>query len=153
MDLSFRVAANKVPAGSSQWVYGVMRRVSSSSEYRAKLRIAANGSVFVQGSSVSGNAETPIGTEVPVAGLKVTPGSFVWLRAQISGSSPTTIRVRAWADGTIEPATWQYTATSAAAGLQVAGGVGIRAFTGSPVTNGPITLSFDDFAATGIAGP
>jgi hypothetical protein len=152
VDLSFRVATSKVPTGGAQYIYGVIRRVSSASEYRAKLRVANNGSVFVQASSVSGNVETAIASEV-LLGLKCTPGSFVWLRSQVSGSSPTTIRIRAWADGTAEPTTWQYTATNAAAGLQVAGAVGIRAYTGSPVSNGPITLRFDDFRATGVAGP
>ncbi len=100
-----------------------------------------------------GDIETPIGSEVQVAGLTVSPGSFVWLRAQVSGSSPTTIRIRAWADGGTEPTTWQYSATNSTAGLQVAGGLGLRAYTSSAVTNAPITLSFDDFRATGIGGP
>jgi hypothetical protein len=153
VDLSFRVATNKVPAGGAQYIYGVIRRVSASAEYRAKIRIANNGAVFVQASFVSANVETPIGTEVQVTGLTASPGSFIWLRAQVSGTSPTTIRIRAWADGSTEPSTWQYTATNAAAGLQIAGAVGLRAYTGSAVTNGPITLTFDDFRVTGIGGP
>jgi hypothetical protein len=88
-----------------------------------------------------------------VPGLTYTPGSFIWLRAQFSGTSPTTIRIRAWADGSPEPATWQYTATNSAAALQAAGAVGLRGYISGAATNTPILLTFDDFRATSIGGP
>ena len=61
--------------------------------------------------------------------------------------------MRAWADGTTEPTTWQYTATNSAAALQVAGAVGLRSCLGSGATNAPITVTVDDLAAISIAGP
>jgi hypothetical protein len=153
VELSFRVATDKVGVGGAQFVYGVLRRVSSTTEYRIKLRLPPNGNVLLQASSVSGNVETAIGSEVLVAGLNHTPGGFIRVRAQISGSSPTTIRIRAWADGTTEPSTWQYSATNSAAGLQVAGAVGLRAYLASATTNGPVLFSFDDLRATSLGGP
>jgi CSLREA domain-containing protein len=153
VELSFRVATDKVGVGGSQFVYGVLRRVSSTTEYRIKLRLPPNGNVLLQASSVSGNVETAIGSEVLVAGLNHTPGGFIRVRAQISGSSPTTIRIRAWADGTTEPSTWQYSASNSAAGLQVAGAVGLRAYLASATTNGPVLFSFDDLRATSLGGP
>ncbi len=56
VDLRFRASANKAAAGNAQYIYGVVRRVSATAEYRAKLRFAPNGSVFVQGTVVSNNA-------------------------------------------------------------------------------------------------
>ena len=153
VDLSFRVTTNKVPTGGAQFIYGIVRRVSATSQYHVKLRLAPNGNVFVQASTLLSNTEAPIGTEVQVAGLTFTPGSFIWLRAQVSGTSPTTLRIRAWADGTSEPSTWQYTATNNAAALQAAGGVGLRAYLSGGTTNAPVLYSFDDFRATGIGGP
>jgi len=150
VDLTFRVATNKLSTGGGQFIYGVVRRVSATAEYRAKLRIAADGSIFLQAGSVAGNTETPLGTEIRVPGLLVTAGAFIHLRVQVSGANPTTIRMRAWADGSAEPASWQYTVTSSAAGLQVAGAVGVRAYVSGAVTNTPITLSVDDFRATSI---
>ena len=50
-----------------------------------------------------------------------------------------------------EPTSWQYSATNAAAALQVAGSLGLRVYTGSGVTNGPITVSFDDLRATSVS--
>ena len=97
VDLAFRFALNKLPVGGQAFVYGVARRVSSTAEYRAKVRIAANGSVWVQGSVVVGNVETAIGKEVQVTGLTAAPGTFISVRAQFIGANPTTINMRAWA--------------------------------------------------------
>jgi hypothetical protein len=153
VDLSFRVATNKMAAGGAQFIYGIARRVSSTTEYRAKLRLAVNGNVYVHATAVVNGTETSIGSDVQVPGLTYTPGSFIWLRAQFSGTSPTTIRIRAWADGSPEPATWQYTATNSAAALQAAGAVGLRGYISGAATNTPILLTFDDFRATSIGGP
>ena len=88
-----------------------------------------------------------------MAGLTYTPGNSIWLRAQFSGSSPTTIRMRAWADGSAEPGTWQYTATNSAAALQSAGALGLRGYLAGATSNAPVILTFDDFRATSIGGP
>ena len=153
VDLSFRVRTDKIAAGGAQFIYGLARRISSTTEYRAKLRLAPNGSVFIQASSVVGNTETPIGSEVQVAGLTHTAGNFIWVRAQFSGSSPTTIQMRAWADGSAEPGTWQYTATNSVAALQSTGAVGVRGYLSGATTNAPVIVTFDDFRAASIGGP
>ena len=85
-----------------------------------------------------------------MAGLTHTAGAFIRLRAQVSGTNPTTIRIRAWADGTTEPTTWQYTATNSVAALQAAGGVGLQAYLSSATTNAPVLVTFDDFLVTSI---
>ncbi len=118
LDLGFRFAANKVPSGGSLYAYAAARRVSATTSYRVKVRIAPNGQVFVQATSVVANTETAIGSEVLVPGLTNTPGSFIRIRAQFTGTNPTTIRIRAWADGSTEPSTWLYTATNSVASLQ-----------------------------------
>jgi hypothetical protein len=150
VDLSFRVATDRIGVVGAQFVYGVARRVSTTSEYRIKLRLPPNGTALVQASSVMGNVETALGTEVLVAGLAHSAGGFIRVRAQVSGANPTTIRIRAWADGAAEPTTWQYTVVDSTAGLQAAGPVGVRAYMSSSTTNGPTLFSFDDFRATSI---
>lgn len=52
VELSFRVASDKAAAGGSQFVYAIAQRINAQNEYRAKLRFAPDGSVFVQASSV-----------------------------------------------------------------------------------------------------
>ena len=152
LDLSFRAATDKTAVGTSEWVYGLARRVSSTTEYRAMLRLAPGGGVFVQASAVVNGTETGIGSEVRVTSLTHTAGSFIRVRAQFSGINPTTIRIRAWADGTTEPTTWNYTGTNSAATLQVAGGVGLRAYLGGAATNAPVLVSLDDLRAASLGG-
>jgi hypothetical protein len=150
VDLTFKVATDKSAVGGNQFVYVIARRVNATTEYRAQLRFATNGAVFIQGSSVTNNVETGIGTAVQVPGLTHAPGTAIRMRAQFSGTNPTTIRIRAWLDGTTEPTTWQYTATNSAAALQAAGGVGLRVYVSGSITNGPVTVSFDDFVGVPI---
>ena len=150
VDLSFRVATDKAAVGSNQFIYGIARRVSATTEYRAKLRFATNGNVYIQATSVVNNVETAIGAEILVPGLTRSPGQFIRLRAQFQGTGTTTIRMRAWADGGTEPTTWQYTQTDSTAALQAAGSVGLRAYLASATTNAPVVATFDDFSATSI---
>ena len=100
----------------------------------------------MQGWSINGT-ESSLGTSVTVPGLTPAAGTFMWLRAQVTGTNPTTIKVRAWRDGDPEPSTWQFTATNSLAALQAAGGVGLASYIGSGTTNVPVTVSFDDFVA------
>ncbi len=150
IDLSFRVTTDKVPTGSNQFIYGVARRVSATTSYRIVVRIATNGQVFVGASSVLNNAETAIGGSFLVPGVTHTPGSFIRVRAQLTGTSPTTIRIRAWADSAAEPSTWLYTATNSVGALQAAGGVGLQAYLASATTNAPVIVTFDDLLVTPI---
>lgn len=49
---------------------------------------------------------------------------------------------------------WHFTGTNSAAALQAPGGVGVRAYLASAITNGPVVFSVDDFSATNIvSGP
>ena len=70
------------------------------------------------------------------------------MRAQVNGTNPTTIRIRAWADGGTEPTTWQYTATNAAAALQAPAASASAAYVGIGTTNAPVLVTFDDLSAT-----
>ena len=151
VDLTFRVATSKTAAGGPQYIYSAVRRVSAGNFYRVTMRIEPNGKVFVGASTVIDNTETGIGSEVRVAQMIHGADAFIRLRAQLSGTSPTSIRVRAWADGATEPSSWQYTATNSTASLQVAGEVGLESYLSRPTTNAPVIVTFDDYLATGVA--
>lgn len=145
VDIRFRVALDKLPAGGACYVYAVARR-NSNNEYRPQLVFNANGTVTVQAGMLVGGSETSLGSPVVVPGLTYSPGTFIWLRAQIAGADPTTIRVKAWADGQPEPSSWQFEATNSAAALQASGSLGMRAYVSGSVTNTPVTISFDDYS-------
>jgi PKD repeat protein len=149
VDLRFRVGTDKVPAGGTSFVYAVARR-NSTNEYRPRLILNATGSVSVNASVLISNSESALGTAVVVPGLTQAAGSYIWLRAQVTGASPTTIRVKAWADGQAEPAGWNFTATNTAAAVQGAGSVGLRIFLGGTVSNAPFVFSFDDFSVVNL---
>jgi hypothetical protein len=108
----------------------------------------SNGSVAVNASVLNNGSESSLGAPVVVPGLTQAPDSWVWFRAQVTGTSPTTIRVKAWADGQAEPADWNFTATNSQATLQGAGSVGLRLWLGGSVSNAPVVFSFDDYAIT-----
>ena len=74
------------------------------------------------------------------------PGAFFWIHAQVTDANPTTIRVKAWADGQAEPEAWQFTATNSAAAVQTPGALGVRVHVHRNATNVPVTFSFDDYS-------
>jgi CSLREA domain-containing protein len=148
VNFAFRAATDKVASGSGQYLYGLARWVANGTEYRAKIRIAPTGAIYLQAGAVVSGVETPIGTESRVTGLSHVVGAYIRLRIQVTGISPTNIRMKAWADGQPEPGTWQYNVTDNTTALQRSGALGVRAYLGSSSTNGAVTVSVDDLTAT-----
>jgi len=148
VDITFRVAVDQVAAGGNDWIYAVARH-SGNNEYRPQLILRSNGSVAVSASALAGGTETGLGQTV-VAGLTQVPGSFIWVHAQVTGTNPTTINVKAWADGQPEPANWQLTVTDSTSAVQGAGSVGLHSYVSSASKSGAVTFSFDDYSVTDI---
>jgi hypothetical protein len=127
-----RPTAGKVYAGL------IGRRVGSV-DYGGRIVVAADGSVQVQaqrtGTTLRGQT---------VAGLTHSPNQRLTLRVQVTGSGPTTVRAKVWRVGSVEPATWQVTATDATTGLQSAGGVGLYSYVSASATS--IAIMMDDFS-------
>lgn len=143
-----------LPQSGSIWLYAVVRRQSSGSEYRVKVRIDPDGSVYTGLSRVSGTTELNLTGETIVPGLIAAPREAIQLRGEVSGVNPTLLRVRAWT-GSPEPSGWQISLTDATSDLQAAGTVGLRIYLGKTVTDGPITFMLDDYlvAAPGPVAP
>lgn len=147
IDIRLRVAPDKVVEGGNYFVYAVARRTGNN-EYRPRLIFNGNGTVEVDASALVNGSESSIGPAVLVPGLAQAPGAYIWLRAEVKGANPTTINVKAWADGQLEPDSWLFTGTTAEVALQAAGAVGVRAYLTGSVNNAPLTFSFDDFSVT-----
>lgn len=151
VDLKVSVSADQPSTGGGQSAFVTARRQSAGQEYRGRARITSSGSVYVRASRISGSgAESFLGAEVRVTGLTAAAGSAIWLRAQMTGANPTTVRVRAWAAGTPEPTTWSFTAVDSTPELQGSGRVGLRAFVSSTATPAATVFSFDDFSAVEV---
>ena len=135
------VAVDKNPTGGSSWIYHEVHRSSSNTNsYRLVARFATDGTTWVSASRVLNGAEAAIGNPVAVPSVSYRTGFT--LRGQVTGTNPTTIRVKAWTGS--EPAAWQYTATDSA-GPQVAGRAGLRSYTSGGTSNAPITLTLDNY--------
>ncbi|MEP7377971.1 MAG: PKD domain-containing protein [Chloroflexota bacterium] len=144
VDIRFRVRVNKLPSAGNLFIYGEARR-NANNAYRPKLVILPNGTIQVGAGVVVNSTESAMGALATVPGLTYTANAWLWLRAEISGTNPTTIRVKAWLDGSAEPVSWQYSATNSNAAVQIAGGVGLRLYVSGGLSNAPVTFNFDDF--------
>jgi len=132
------VTTDRVPLAGDHLVAVVARRQDATLMYRGRLRIAADGNVYV-GVEAGG---TLIAEQV-VTGLTAPPGTPLRLLVRIVGASPTTIQIKAWRADQAEPAAWSLTTTDSTAGLQQAGVVGVRAAS-TELTGSTLHVTFDD---------
>jgi CSLREA domain-containing protein len=147
-NMSVVLRTDKVATGSGQYAYMVARRIGAGNEYRMRVRITPDGKVRLQAVRVIGGVETAIGVERAAANLVHAPNVAIRLRMQVSGVNPTTINMRAWADGQPEPTTWTNTQTDTTTTLQQPGALGLRSYLPGSATNAAVLFSYDDFRAT-----
>lgn len=148
-DLLMSMALDKVATGGGLYVDAVARSISGAGDYRATLRFRSDGKVAVRlGRTASNGTETQLRAETLVPNGTYTAGERFLVRTQAVGTAPTTLQVRVWKAGTVEPSTWLLTVTDTTTGLQAAGNPGLTTYLSSSATNSPITLSVDDVALT-----
>ncbi len=147
VELATRFSVDKLATGNGTTFYSVSRRISSTVQYRGRVRITGTGAVLVGFSKFDGGAEVSIG-ETTVSGLTYAPGTPLKLRFQTTGASPTTLRIKVWPAAATEPAAWSLASTDSSAALQAAGPFGFTGYLSSGATNGPATVSVSDFRAT-----
>jgi hypothetical protein len=126
----------------------VARRVAPGTEYRVRLRPQPDGTVRAGAQKVVAGAVSAIGAEVPLDGVRHTPGVPLSLLVQVVGDTPTTIRLKMWAPSRSEPADWQWSRTDDEAVLRDAGAVALRAELTGTALGGPVTFTFDDLHVT-----
>jgi PKD repeat protein len=144
-DNQFEVAVttDKVPTGGGQYISVIGRRVTSTADYRAKIRFAVGGGTAVWLTRNEGATETVL-TSLTVPGLVYNTGDKMQVKLQTYGTNPTTIRVKIWKSGTTEPAAWVLTATDSTAALQAPGSAALYAYLSGSTTNGPVGYGVDD---------
>ena len=140
--ITTEVAMTPAATGSGTYV-SLMSRLSGSTSYRAKLHFAAGGVVNLFLTRFSGTETTFTWQRVPGTFAAGTP---MRVKFETTGSSPTTVRAKAWAAAGSEPTAWLVTATDATAGLQGPGAVGVDVYQSGSAT-GVATLNFDHFTA------
>jgi PKD repeat protein len=141
-EVRVEVGQDKPPTGFGTSARVQPRRLPNGDGYFAAVRFVPNGTVNVTLVRLVGT-QTKL-ANVIVPGLTHQPGDTFHVRAQTTGSSPTTIRTKVWKVGTPEPSEWTATATDSTAGLQGPGDIGLRAELGTGSTNAPVRASFDN---------
>ncbi|MGY1741765.1 MULTISPECIES: PKD domain-containing protein [unclassified Blastococcus] len=133
-DIRSSFTLGSVPTGSGTSVYVVARRTAAGDEYRVRIRVDADGAVWLALYRLAGGVEAFPGGEVKVAGLTWTPGTTLATRVQISGTGTTAVTASVWAAGSAEPTTAQLSRTDTTAALQAPGSVGLAAYRPSSAT-------------------
>ena len=148
-DLRLTLSLDKRPNGNGAYLDVVGRRVSTNNEYRARMVMRSNGQIIVQLSALRGT-----GTPVAIATAVTLPttvtyaaGSQLDVRLQVTGTNPTTVRLKVWPATQAEPTAWLSTATDTFAALQNPGAVGMTGYLPSGVTNTPVVLRISALTA------
>ena len=148
VDVRFKVATDTLATSDNINVAFDARRVSGFTSYRGQVRLVPGNQVWLQADTLINNVIAPLGTSAHAVGVTVAASSFIWVRAQLIGTNPTTINMKAWNDGQPEPATWAYTFNDSTPVLQAPGAVGLVGWLSGNWSQGPITLSYDDLNVT-----
>ncbi|WNB85078.1 PKD domain-containing protein [Cellulomonas sp. ATA003] len=141
-DLTLDVALDKKATGGGTYVSVLGRRVGSAGDYRARLKVQPSGSVTL----IAGRGETAL-KAVTLPGVTYAAGTELSIRLQVTGTSPTTVRAKAWKRGTTEPSAWQVSATDSTPNLQKPGGIATSTYVSGSASNAPVTASFARVAA------
>ncbi|MGN6445468.1 PKD domain-containing protein [Amnibacterium sp.] len=140
-DVSIGFGLPALPQGGSVYAGVVGRRVGSD-DYNGRIIVSPAGGVTIQ--VLRGGTWLQSAT---VTGLAAKAGSTIDLRLQTFGTGTTTLRARAWLDGTPEPSTWQVSSTDGTSALQTGGSVGLRTYSGGGLSNSPFAITVDNFVA------
>ncbi|CAM5790177.1 PKD domain-containing protein [Cellulomonas persica] len=139
--LTATTTAQSAQTGSGTHLSYLARRVGSA-HYGAKVRLQTTG--------VTTLALVESGTSLTTTTLPGTfgAGDAISVKVEVVGTSPTTLRAKAWAAGTAEPSDWMLTTTSSTAALQQAGDVAVNSYLSGSVTNVPQTFAYDDITVS-----
>ncbi|WP_167133598.1 PKD domain-containing protein, partial [Arthrobacter sedimenti] len=134
------ISIDKAATGGGVHQSFLLRDVSGAGAYTAKLQFQPNGSV----TAFLLRNETILVNQTVISSLSYAPGKELVVRAQVVGTSPTVIRMKVWAAGTAEPASWQLSTSDGAVDFQKAGRVGFQSYLSSSATNAPVIVRYDD---------
>lgn len=151
VDTTATVSLDKAPAGGGA-SFGVIGRGTANDAYRGQVGISASGAATLNVTKIVGGAATSV-RSVSMPGLGFAANTDIRLRMQVTGSSPTTVRLKAWKASDPEPATWLINETDSTAGLQGASGVGVWANVSAAATNAPIVASWGDIESKPVVAP
>jgi hypothetical protein len=145
VDITVSMATEKLGSGNNGLYLRVVTRTTSTAHYGFMTLVKMDGSLYqTLYKNVSGTDTTIVSLGPNV---KVAPNERLRLRAQATGTNPTTLRAKFWKDVEAEPERWQLETSDSAPELQGAGAVGFDIYLSTGATNVPFSVDVDDFAA------
>jgi hypothetical protein len=112
--------------------YVTVRRNAGVGDYRARVHVDRRGRVMLAIARGSANgADVLLSDEIELPDVRFSSRTSVRLTLSASGANPTTLRAKAWKDGSPVPAGWNLTVKDAAAGVQAGGEIGIGLYNSS----------------------
>ncbi|WP_284549728.1 PKD domain-containing protein [Aestuariimicrobium sp. T2.26MG-19.2B] len=139
------VADPSTTGGANPHVTVIGRQVGSS-YYGGRVRFEATGALRLYAL----RDETALGSSYLLPNVTYQAGDVVHVKVEVSGTNPTTVKVKAWLNAGTEPTAWQITSTDSTSTMQVAGSVGVKATVGSTSTNPSTRFIFDNYKVTAI---
>lgn len=134
---------NSAPSTGNTYV-GVLARQSDSHSYRIRAWMRTNGTVWL-----TTERDGTVLEAQAVPGLTWSEGDSLKLRAEVSGTSPTTIRARVWKASDSEPSGWHVSATDSTTALAQPGWAGLHGARSGSATSSS-TVTFDDYRVTDL---
>lgn len=151
-DVTVMLTTDKAATGSGIYLNAVGRRVTGGGDYRGQIRLASSGAVSATVTRKTWlNVESTVIASKNVAGLTYSPGDLLRLRFQVTGTAPTTLRLKVWRDGSTEPSAWFLSGSDSTAALQAPGYVGLQPYLSSSANNAPVTARVDGLRVTVVS--
>lgn len=126
--------------GNGNWLSVELRRQSDGSTYRARLRVDASGRMALGFSEQRDGGERYLGPEISLP-QRASAGSQLVVQGLAAGSSPVTLRARAWLSSTSQP-DWQASyADSSPSRLVAHGGIGLWVYDSSTSPATAVTVT------------
>jgi hypothetical protein len=115
--------------GNDLHVHAIARRVSGTDFYRLQVGFNGAGHVSLLPQKVVNRVPTSVGAQINTALPAWSAANAYWVKFQVLGTNPTTLRGKVWRNGDAEPAAWAFSRTDTQAVLQhPASSVAFRSF-------------------------
>lgn len=136
-----QIAEVVVTAPANAVEFGLQfRSKTTASGYRAKLKLATDGSLAGAFSRVEGGKQTALRGGAPL-GLAVRPGQRVHLEATVAAKKTVHLFLRAWIDGAPKPSGWQLVAEDSSS-RRVRSAGALYLWAQRPATGPDVNLSY-----------
>lgn len=127
LDTTVRVKVEDLPTSSNAAHFYLASRIQpSGNEYYLLGIKIMNNSVVALGHKRAGGTLTQLGPSQSLASITPENDKPIWIRSQVIGSTPTTLKIKAWTEDQTQPTDWTYIYTDSEEILQSSGKVGIQ---------------------------